>query len=98
MTVEELRTRLDAEDISPEAYCLTGGHPSERYTLRAPISAHPEQHERVALDASARNVWSVYYSERGAESDRRTFTTESDACAHLLDMVLRDRSARRATR
>jgi len=39
--------------------------------------------------------WAVYYSERGIRSGEVTFETEDGACAHLLDLVLRDSTTRR---
>lgn len=39
--------------------------------------------------------WAVYYAERGLRSDERLFATEQDACAFVLDRVLRDPSVRR---
>ena len=34
--------------------------------------------------------WVVFYSERGGESALRLYTTEADACADLLDRLIRD--------
>ncbi len=34
--------------------------------------------------------WVVFYSERGEESALRLHTTEADACADLLDRLIRD--------
>lgn len=39
--------------------------------------------------------WAVYYSERGLRSGEVVFQTEDEACAHLLDLVLRDSTTRR---
>jgi hypothetical protein len=36
--------------------------------------------------------WSVYYSERGLRSGKQSFTTEDQACRHLLDLLLADQS------
>jgi hypothetical protein len=38
--------------------------------------------------------WAVYYSERGLRSGEVIFRVEGDACAHLLDLVLRDSTTR----
>ena len=34
--------------------------------------------------------WLVYYSERGLRSGLQRFNTESDACSHLLSVLIRD--------
>ena len=34
--------------------------------------------------------WLVYYSERGLRSGLQRFNTESDACSHLLSILIRD--------
>lgn len=39
--------------------------------------------------------WCVYYSERGLESGKRYFSTESDACEHLLDTLRNEPSAKK---
>ena len=38
--------------------------------------------------------WATFYSERGHEVGRREFDTEDEACAHLLDVILRDPTTR----
>ena len=38
--------------------------------------------------------WATFYSERGHEVSRREFDTEDEACAHLLDLILRDPTTR----
>lgn len=50
--------------------------------------------EAYCLDRSA-DKWSVYYYERGIESGKKTFACESDACAYLLRLLLKDPSAKR---
>ena len=39
-------------------------------------------------------TWFVYYSERGRESDRREFDTETEACEYFLDLVASDPTTR----
>lgn len=39
--------------------------------------------------------WAVYFSERGLRSGEVVFQSEDEACAHLLDLVLRDDTTRR---
>ncbi len=41
--------------------------------------------------------WAVYYAERGRRNGERLFASEHDACAHLLDRVLRDPTTRRSS-
>jgi hypothetical protein len=38
--------------------------------------------------------WATFYSERGHEVGRREFDTEDEACAYLLDLLLRDLTTR----
>jgi len=38
--------------------------------------------------------WFVYYNERGIESGRKEFVTESEACEYLLSKLRRDPSVR----
>ena len=33
MNKSELKLKLDKNDVDSDAYCLTGGHPSEKYIL-----------------------------------------------------------------
>lgn len=40
--------------------------------------------------------WSVYYAERGLRSGERLSASEHDACAYLLDIVLKDPTTRRS--
>ena len=45
--------------------------------------------ERYTLGGHATN-WHVYYSERGLESGKRRFLTESAACEYLLELLRND--------
>ncbi len=47
--------------------------------------------EAYCLDHSSAG-WSVYYSERGMESSKKVFNSESEACAHLKSLLAGDRS------
>lgn len=38
--------------------------------------------------------WVVYYSERGLESGKREFATESEACQNLLSRIRNDPTTR----
>lgn len=49
--------------------------------------------ERYCLEVS-QGVWSVYYSERGIQSGRRDFASESDACEYLFQILKNDPSTR----
>ncbi len=49
--------------------------------------------ECYCLSESA-GKWAVYYSERGAESGKQQFQTESEACECLLEILRRDASTR----
>jgi hypothetical protein len=35
-------------------------------------------------------MWCVYYSERGLQSGKKTFPTESEACMYLLEWMRSD--------
>ena len=39
-------------------------------------------------------LWSVFYSERGLETGRRTFDNESEACGYLFGLLTRDPTTR----
>lgn len=73
----ELRTVLEAEGISPDAYDLSGEGKNEAYVLRQEPFG-----------------WSVFYSERGAQRDARTFGSEAEACACLLGKLRKDPTTR----
>ncbi len=40
--------------------------------------------------------WVVYYSQRGMRSSEEAFEVEGDACARLLELILRDSTTRRS--
>jgi hypothetical protein len=42
----------------------------------------------------AQGRWFVYYSERGLESGRKDFATESEACEYFLNWLRRDPTVR----
>jgi hypothetical protein len=35
-------------------------------------------------------LWHVFYSERGLRTGEEVFVTEEEACAHMLDLLIRD--------
>jgi hypothetical protein len=41
-----------------------------------------------------RSLWCVYYSERGQRTGERCFDGEDEACAYMLDLLLRDPTTR----
>ena len=49
--------------------------------------------EAYCLDHS-RAGWSVYYSERGLESGRKEFSSESEACEYLKSLLVADGSTK----
>ena len=79
MNVSELKRALDDAGIHTRAYTLVGHALDEQYVLAAPEAG----------------VWEVYYWERGEKNDLERFTSESAACARLLERVSADASARR---
>lgn len=50
-----------------------------------------EENECYVLSGS-NGVWSVYYSERGLETGKRIFLSESTALDHLLEILEKDAS------
>lgn len=56
-------------------------------------SLHGASDEAYCLEQSA-SGWSVYYSERGIESGKKVFGSESEACEHLANSVLSDGSTK----
>jgi len=45
----------------------------------------------------AHGRWFVYYSERGLETGRRDFASESEACQYLLEVLRKDPTTRAGT-
>jgi hypothetical protein len=80
MTREELADELDRNGVRSDAVDLTGDALREAYSLEP------------APDGMG---WITFYRERGLHRDERRFDSESEACQHLLDEVLRDPTTRR---
>ena len=78
MSIDRIRDALLAHRIRPDAVSIHGSDSTEG------------QYRLVRH----RGVWSVYYWERGERRQLREFPHESDACAYLLDLVLRDPTTR----
>jgi hypothetical protein len=57
---------------------------ADAYSL---VGGHPSEAYVLSFDG---REWSVYYSERGAESGRRRFGSEDEACTHLLELLKKD--------
>ena len=51
--------------------------------------------DQYVLDHQGRR-WSVFYAERGHQTNRRDFDTEHAACEHLLSLLLDDPTTRRS--
>ena len=49
--------------------------------------------DRYCLEESY-GRWTVYYAERGNRREERSFSSEDDACADLLQRILRDTTTR----
>jgi hypothetical protein len=50
--------------------------------------------EAYALERAGEG-WAVFYSERGRRTGEARFDTEEAACAHLFELLVGDRAARR---
>ena len=73
MTVEELKKRLEADNIPRDMYSLLiGGFPNESFCL-------------VKNEAN----WEVYYSERGNKRGAKHFEKEAEACEYLYKKLSR---------
>lgn len=53
------------------------------------------EEDDVYVLGSSEGGWTVYFSERGLRTAEVRFGTEDEACAHLLALLLRDRTTRR---
>jgi hypothetical protein len=78
-----LRQFLDREQVDRRSYGLDGAS-------GVPVQ---DREERYFLEGGS-SGWSVYYWERGLRSGEQSFDTEDEACSHLLDLLLRDRTTR----
>ncbi len=83
MDRSSLRQFLEREHIDPRSYGLEGAS-------GLPVR---DREERYFLEQGP-SGWSVYYWERGLRSGEQSFDTEDEACRHLLDLLLRDRTTR----
>ena len=78
MNIAELKRALEQQGLSPARYSLDGSARTDQYVLRQVYGR-----------------WEVFYlDERGNENDNRWFDSESDACAHLLRLLEKERTYR----
>ena len=83
MNLTELKSKLDAADVSERAYSFTTDGIGEVYRLQR-------------ISDSDGDGWQVYYAERGQRTGLKVFRSESDACAEMLRRILHDPLTRRA--
>jgi hypothetical protein len=74
MNRKELKKTLDEMNINPVTYNLEGVDTSDCYVLSKEVDG----------------FWSVYCTERGILRYKKIFENESEACEHLLELVLND--------
>lgn len=80
--------------------------PLDREALSQRLEAEDVEPRAVDLDGGRADEayvlepqavgWAVYYAERGLRREERLFASEHDACAYLLDIVLKDPTTRRS--
>lgn len=68
---------------------VASGVSDEAYAL---TGGHPN--EAYVLDFDGRH-WRVYYCEKGIESGTKEFTSESDACEYLREVLVKDSTTAR---
>ncbi len=73
MTKKELEQKLIKEKVARDLYSLDGGFPNEAYCLN-------HDHNR--------NIWEVYYSERGQKTGLKSFNKEEEACEYFYSLVI----------
>lgn len=67
MTIQELRNKLEEEDVPENMYSLLiGGFPNEAFCL-------------IEIE----DGWEVYYSERGKKRGIKQYASESEACEYM---------------
>ncbi|GHB76213.1 hypothetical protein GCM10008107_27100 [Psychrosphaera saromensis] len=75
----ELKIVLDAEQIKENTYSL--------------VAKDFDPNEVTCLRKKGES-WVVYYSERGLQTGKELFKTESEACIHLLELLRSDPTTR----
>lgn len=73
MTKKELEQKLIEKNIQRDLYALDGGLPNEAYCLNY-------NHKR--------NIWEVYYSERGQKTGLKSFDKEEEACNYFYNTLI----------
>lgn len=64
------------------------GIPEDSYSLAGGLAD-----DRLCID-EADGRWLVYYSERGKRWDEKWFSSEGEACRHLLELLRADPTIR----
>jgi hypothetical protein len=82
MDLTELRIALADLGVRSDAFAING-------------VGNTEEQYRLEGDG---NSWTVYYYERGQSIEPRYFSTESEACCYLLNLLKRDPTTRRTAR
>ncbi|MFY0675904.1 MAG: hypothetical protein JXR18_01345 [Neptuniibacter sp.] len=80
MNRKELKEKLDQESIKPTSFSLE----AENFDPNEVLCLRQE-------DAG----WVVYYSERGLQTGKQNFKSESEACDHMLKELLDDPTTRK---
>lgn len=79
MTKLELEARLQEEGFRQDSYSLNGSTPG--YDGLVLVEAHGR--------------WSIQYMERGMASSLGNFSSESDACDRMYELLSKDPTSRR---
>jgi hypothetical protein len=79
MKVGDLKARLDAENIAPYLYSLTGGE--------LPFEYVGQYCFEIAADG-----YHVFFSERRERWEERVFQTEEAACDYFVNWILESES------
>lgn len=67
---------------------------ARRAKIRPDAFALDEQGDECYVLSGRANHWSVYYSERGLETQKRQFASQSEALSHLLEKLMNDPSTK----
>jgi hypothetical protein len=78
MKVGDLKARLDAENIPPHLYSLTGGELPFEYVGQYCFEIAPDGYH-------------AFFSERRERSEERVFQKEEEACDYFVNWVLEAR-------
>ena len=78
MNTLQLKEILEREHFRADSYDLNVGNGTEQLVL-----SHQQN-----------GKWTVHYSERGLQTGKREFATESEACEYLLRLLREDPTTR----